>query len=53
MESHGMPGRIQVSETFRELTKDMFAFEERGPMEIKGVGVVTTYYLTDVRHTVS
>ena len=29
MESHGVPDRIQVSEVFRELTKDAFDFEER------------------------
>src|SRR5712671_1629719 len=49
MESHGVPGRIQVSEAFRALTQDALAFEERGPMEIKGIGVVTTYYLAGAR----
>ena len=28
MESHGAPGRIQVSEAFRELTRDVFVFED-------------------------
>jgi adenylate cyclase len=49
MESHGVPGRIQVSEAFHALTADTFAFEARGPMEIRGVGVVTTYYLMGAR----
>ena len=45
MESHGVPGRIQVSEAFRELTRDAFAFEERGALAIKGIGEVKTYFL--------
>jgi adenylate cyclase len=31
MESHGLPGRIQVSEAFRDLTGDRFAFEDVRP----------------------
>ena len=46
MESHGTPGRIQVSEAFRDLTRVAFAFEERGTLEIKGIGKVRTYFLT-------
>jgi hypothetical protein len=34
-----------VSEAFRALTKDALVFEERGPLQIKGVGEVTTYFL--------
>ena len=45
MESYGEPGRIQVSEAFRELTKDAFVFEQRGATEIKGLGVTTTFFL--------
>ena len=45
MESHGAPGRIQVSEAFHQLTREAFAFEERGTMAIKGVGEVRTYFL--------
>ncbi len=37
MESHGVPGRIQVSERYRDLTKEIFLFEERsGATDIKG-----------------
>jgi hypothetical protein len=35
MESHGVPDRIQVSEAFRELTRDAFDFEERGTTDLK------------------
>jgi adenylate cyclase len=45
MESHGAPGRIQVSEAFRALTCDPFAFEDRGTLAIKGIGEVKTYFL--------
>jgi adenylate cyclase len=45
MESHGQPRRIQVSAAFRELTKDVFRFEERGATEIKGIGTTQTYFL--------
>jgi adenylate cyclase len=45
MESYGEPGRIQVSEAFRELTKDAFVFEQRGATEIKGLGVTNTFFL--------
>ncbi len=46
MESSGESGRVQVSATFRELTGDVFSFEERGLIDVKGVGEVRTYYLT-------
>ena len=45
MESHGLPRRIQVSEAFRELTRDLFLFEERGTTDIKGIGATRTFFL--------
>jgi adenylate cyclase len=45
MESHGVPGRIQVSEAFRAIAGDAFAFEERGQTDLKGVGATTTFFL--------
>jgi len=45
MESHGAPGRIQVSEAFRELAGDAFVFEERGEIDIRGVGLTRTCFL--------
>jgi adenylate cyclase len=49
MESQGVPGRIQVSEVYRDLARDDFVFEERGLTELKGVGLTTTYFLTGPR----
>jgi adenylate cyclase len=49
MESTGLPGRIQVTETFRDLTKDAFSFEERGSTEIKGIGRTRTFFLLGLR----
>jgi len=47
MESHGVPGRIQVTErTYRRL-KDDFDFECRGPVEVKGKGEMVTWFLVD------
>jgi class 3 adenylate cyclase/tetratricopeptide (TPR) repeat protein len=49
MESHGEPGQIHVSEEVFLALKGKFAFEERGAMEIKGKGVMRTWFLTDNR----
>jgi adenylate cyclase len=49
MESYGEPGRIQVSEAFHDLTRDAFAFEERGATEIKGLGLKKTFFLLGTR----
>ncbi|MBK5266653.1 MAG: PAS domain S-box protein, partial [Acidimicrobiia bacterium] len=45
MESHGVPGRIQVTSTVRDALVDSFTFEDRGPVEIKGKGLMETYFL--------
>ncbi len=49
MESQGVPGRIQVSEVYRELTKEAFVFEARGTTELKGIGATRTFFLTELR----
>jgi class 3 adenylate cyclase len=49
MESHGLPGRIQVSEAFRDLTKEVFSFDERGVTEIKSIGTTRTFFLVGTR----
>jgi class 3 adenylate cyclase len=49
MESHGEPGRIQVTENTYELLKGEFEFEERGEVEIKGKGMTKTYFLKGPR----
>jgi adenylate cyclase len=48
MESHSLPGRIQVSEAFRGVVGDVFLFEERGPTDIKGIGTAHTFFLVGV-----
>src|SRR5207248_1320517 len=45
LESHGVPGEIQVSAHFRERLKDKFRFVERGIIDIKGKGEIATYLL--------
>ncbi|MDP6343264.1 MAG: adenylate/guanylate cyclase domain-containing protein [Alphaproteobacteria bacterium] len=46
MESHGEPGRIQVTEAARAALGEAYAFEARGPVEIKGKGRIETWWLT-------
>jgi class 3 adenylate cyclase len=43
MESHGLRGTIQLSETTRRLLPDRYALEPRGPVEIKGKGAMKTW----------
>ena len=45
MESHGLPNRIQVSESTYELLKDRYAFGDPQEMDIKGKGTMPTYFL--------
>ena len=45
MESHGVPGRIQVTESTYERLRDTFEFEERGVVDVRGKGEMRTYLL--------
>lgn len=45
MESHGIPGSIQISQATYELLQDKYLFEERGSISVKGKGVMSTYFL--------
>jgi len=45
LESHGLPGEIQVSAAVRGALGDSFVFEPRGPIEVKGVGRLETWLL--------
>lgn len=43
MESHGAPDAIQVTRPVFEKLRDRYAFEERGPVEVKGKGRVEAW----------
>ncbi|MEG4486745.1 adenylate/guanylate cyclase domain-containing protein [Microcoleus sp. D2_18a_B4] len=45
MESHGLPWRIQVSETTYKLLEHKYVFQERGTIQVKGKGAMKTYLL--------
>jgi class 3 adenylate cyclase len=49
MESHGEPGRIQVSPAFRALAGDAFRYQARGATELKGAGIMETFWLARVQ----
>jgi class 3 adenylate cyclase len=45
MESHGLPGQIQVCAATYERLRDRYLFEERGEVQVKGKGAMATYLL--------
>jgi class 3 adenylate cyclase len=45
MESHGEPGRIQVTQSVYERLKDNYRLEPRGEIEVKGKGLLSTWFL--------
>jgi adenylate cyclase len=49
LESHGLPGKIQVSGAVREVLRDSFVFEPRGPIEAKSIGQLETLLLKEKR----
>ncbi|HEY9615232.1 MAG TPA: adenylate/guanylate cyclase domain-containing protein, partial [Microcoleaceae cyanobacterium] len=49
MESHGIAGGIQVTESTYQLLKDHYWFEARGSIQVKGRGQMQTYFLLDRR----
>jgi adenylate cyclase len=49
MESHGSPGRIQITRATYELLADEFECEPRGTIVLKGKGEVETWYLIGLR----
>ena len=50
MESHGTPGRIQITRATYELLADEFECESRGTIAVKGKGQVETWYLIRARN---
>jgi adenylate cyclase len=49
MESYGLPGEIQISEEFRRRLPDRFHIEDRGLIDIKGIGQTPVYLLKSER----
>ena len=47
LESSGSPGRIHVSDAFREGLDSKLHFETRGKIELKGVGLTRTHWLLE------
>jgi guanylate cyclase len=45
MESHGAPGRIQITRPTYELLADEFDCEPRGTIFVKGKGEIEAWYL--------
>jgi adenylate cyclase len=45
MESHGLPGRIQVTDSTRQRLGAPFMLEERGVIHVKGKGKMHTWFL--------
>ena len=46
MESHGTSGVIQITRNTFDLVSEHFDCQARGPIEVKGVGQVETWYVT-------
>jgi class 3 adenylate cyclase len=51
MESHGVPGGIQVTQRARDRLTGAFEFESRGVVDVKGKGPMTTYLLLGPRRS--
>ena len=49
MESSGVAGRIQVAPSTWKLLREKVAYEQREPMEIKGLGLMATYLASPSR----
>jgi guanylate cyclase len=51
METHGTPGRIQITRATYELLAEEFECERRGTIPVKGKGEVETWYLLGPRRS--
>jgi class 3 adenylate cyclase len=45
MESHGIPGCIQVTERTYQRLRDGYRFQRRGPIQVRGMGELVTWFL--------
>ncbi len=52
MESHGVAGRVQVSESTQRLLGEPFLLEERGVLEVEGKGELKTWFVDGRRSAV-
>jgi adenylate cyclase len=46
MESQGVAGRVQVTQATRHRLSEVFRLEERGTIDLKGTGPMTTWFLS-------
>jgi len=49
MESHGIANRVHVTAVTCQMLHEVFTMESRGPMEIKGKGMMTTFLVVGPR----
>lgn len=49
MESHGIPGQIQVTRNTYDLIRDAFECEARGPIAVKGKGDMETWFVLEAK----
>ena len=49
MESHGLPGCIQVTSATYQRLQEKYLLESRGTIEVKGKGEMKTYFLTGIK----
>lgn len=47
MESHGMPDRVHVTKVIAERLDNVFRIVPRGPLEVKGAGLMETFFLEE------
>lgn len=53
MESHGVPGTIQVTRAVYEKLKDTHSFSSRGVIEVKGKGMIETWFFVEAAASVA
>jgi guanylate cyclase len=46
MESHGVPGKIQITQDVKDEIGDRYSTTPRGVIDVKGVGAIETYLIT-------
>lgn len=49
MESHGVPGKIQITHATYELIKEEFVCESRGTVSVKGKGEMDVWFVTSAK----